>query len=173
MAGFRIGYAVLPDGVELPLAPVSGVSAPALAGALWAIEHGAEAVRRRRAHAAAERGRLEAALDDTPFHPLPPATDRMSGLAPPQRGATWPRRWPRGGSTSRPAPPGATSTTSRERRRLATDGWAAHATRLVGRGRPVRGDSTAVSLSACRRCPRRSSSASSTAIAGTPGAAIA
>ena len=71
MAGFRIGYAVLPDGVELPLAPVSGVSAPALAGALWAIEHGAEAVRRRRAHAAAQRGRLEAALDDTPFHPSP------------------------------------------------------------------------------------------------------
>jgi histidinol-phosphate aminotransferase len=71
MAGFRIGYAVLPEGAELPLAPVSGVNAPALAGALWAVESGAESVLRRRAHAAAQRARLEAALDDTPFHPSP------------------------------------------------------------------------------------------------------
>jgi histidinol-phosphate/aromatic aminotransferase/cobyric acid decarboxylase-like protein len=71
MAGFRIGYAVLPGGVELPLAPVQGVSAPALAGALWAIQHGADSVRRRRGHAAAERARLEAALAGTRFHPSP------------------------------------------------------------------------------------------------------
>ncbi|HEX6023183.1 MAG TPA: aminotransferase class I/II-fold pyridoxal phosphate-dependent enzyme, partial [Solirubrobacter sp.] len=71
MAGFRIGYAVLPEGVDLPLAPMLGVNAPALAGALWAVEHGAESVRRRRAHVAAERARLEAALGDTPFHPSP------------------------------------------------------------------------------------------------------
>ena len=71
MAGFRIGYAVLPEGVELPLAPVLGVSAPAQAGALWAVEHGAESARRRRAQAATERSRLEAALADTPFHPSP------------------------------------------------------------------------------------------------------
>jgi len=71
MAGFRIGYAVLPEAVELPLAPVLGVSAPAQAGALWAVEHGAESARRRRAQAATERSRLEAALADTPFHPSP------------------------------------------------------------------------------------------------------
>ena len=71
MAGFRIGYAVLPEGVELPLAPVLGVSAPAQAGALWAVENGAESARRRRAQAATERARLEAALADTPFHPSP------------------------------------------------------------------------------------------------------
>jgi histidinol-phosphate/aromatic aminotransferase/cobyric acid decarboxylase-like protein len=71
MAGFRIGYAVLPEDVELPLAPVLGASSPALAGALWAVQNGADSVRRRRAHAAAERARLEAALADTPFHPSP------------------------------------------------------------------------------------------------------
>jgi histidinol-phosphate aminotransferase len=71
MAGFRIGYAVLPEAVELPLAPVLGVGAPAQAGALWAVEHGAESARRRRAQAATERSRLEAALADTPFHPSP------------------------------------------------------------------------------------------------------
>ena len=59
------------EGVELPLAPVLGVGAPALAGALWAVENGAESARRRRAQAAAERARLEAALADTPFHPSP------------------------------------------------------------------------------------------------------
>jgi histidinol-phosphate/aromatic aminotransferase/cobyric acid decarboxylase-like protein len=69
MAGFRVGYAVLPSGVELPLAPVLGVGAPALAGALWAVENGAADVRRRRAAAAAERSRLEAAgLDVAPGH---------------------------------------------------------------------------------------------------------
>jgi histidinol-phosphate/aromatic aminotransferase/cobyric acid decarboxylase-like protein len=62
---------VLPAGVELPLAPVLGVSAPALAGALWAVEQGAESARRRRAQAATERARLEAALADTPYHPSP------------------------------------------------------------------------------------------------------
>ena len=71
MAGFRIGYAVLPEGVELPLAAVLGVSAPAQAGALWAVENGAESVRRRRAQAATQRARLETALADTPFHPSP------------------------------------------------------------------------------------------------------
>ena len=64
MAGFRVGYAVLPSGVELPLAPVSGVGAPALAGALWAVENGGDDVRRRRAQAATERSRLETALPD-------------------------------------------------------------------------------------------------------------
>ena len=41
MAGFRVGYAVLGTGVSLDLAPVGGVGAAAVAGALWAVEHGA------------------------------------------------------------------------------------------------------------------------------------
>ena len=40
MAGFRVGYAVVrEDGPDLR--PVLGVGAPALAGALWAVEQGA------------------------------------------------------------------------------------------------------------------------------------
>ena len=62
MAGFRIGYAVVPeDGPDLR--PVLGVGAPALAGALWAVERGAESARRRRAQADAERARLAAEFD--------------------------------------------------------------------------------------------------------------
>ena len=64
MAGFRVGYAVVGTGVELPLAPAGGVGAAAVAGALWAIENGAGSVARRREQAARERARLEDALGD-------------------------------------------------------------------------------------------------------------
>ena len=68
MAGFRIGYAVLPASApDLGLAPVLGVGAAAQAGALWAVESGAGAAVRRRAHAAGERERLAAGLAGTPF----------------------------------------------------------------------------------------------------------
>ncbi|WP_028059093.1 aminotransferase class I/II-fold pyridoxal phosphate-dependent enzyme [Candidatus Solirubrobacter pratensis] len=61
MAGFRVGYAILPEGVPAePLEPVHGVGAPALAGALWAVENGAPYVAARRAAAARERERLAA-----------------------------------------------------------------------------------------------------------------
>ncbi len=66
MAGFRIGYAVVPEGLPpARLAPVLGVGAAALAGALWATENGGELVRRRRARVATERQRLAAALEGT------------------------------------------------------------------------------------------------------------
>ncbi|HET6547635.1 MAG TPA: pyridoxal phosphate-dependent aminotransferase [Solirubrobacter sp.] len=71
MAGFRIGYAIVPERAEAPLAPVLGVAAPALAGALWAVQSGAGSVRRRRAQAAEQRARLEAALAGSSFHPAP------------------------------------------------------------------------------------------------------
>jgi histidinol-phosphate/aromatic aminotransferase/cobyric acid decarboxylase-like protein len=64
MAGFRVGYAVLPTAAELPLAPVGGVGAAAVAGALWAVQHGAGSVARRREQVARERARLEAALGE-------------------------------------------------------------------------------------------------------------
>lgn len=64
MAGFRVGYAVLGTGVELPLAPAGGVGAAAVAGALWAVEHGAPVVARRREQVARERARLVEALGD-------------------------------------------------------------------------------------------------------------
>ncbi|HEY7076019.1 MAG TPA: aminotransferase class I/II-fold pyridoxal phosphate-dependent enzyme [Solirubrobacteraceae bacterium] len=70
MAGFRIGYALLPEGADelaAALAPAGGVNAPALAGAQWAVESGAGAVARRRAVAARERERLAAALAGTPL----------------------------------------------------------------------------------------------------------
>jgi histidinol-phosphate/aromatic aminotransferase/cobyric acid decarboxylase-like protein len=60
MAGFRIGYAI----AEPDLSPVLGVGAPALAGALWAVENGAASASRRRSQAAEERERLVCALDD-------------------------------------------------------------------------------------------------------------
>jgi len=67
MAGFRIGYAVVPpDGPDL--APLLGVNAPALAGALWAVEHGASSVRRRREQAAVERARLAEEFPVSPGH---------------------------------------------------------------------------------------------------------
>jgi histidinol-phosphate aminotransferase len=59
MAGFRIGYAIVPDGGP-DLSPVLGVGTPALAGARWAVENGAEAASRRRAQADAQRARLAA-----------------------------------------------------------------------------------------------------------------
>ena len=59
MAGLRVGYAIVPEGGP-DLAPVLGVGAPALAGALWAVENGADAARRRRAQADAQRARLAA-----------------------------------------------------------------------------------------------------------------
>ena len=65
MAGFRIGYAIVPEGGP-DLTPVRGVDAPALAGALWAVENGAAAAARRRDRAAAERARLAAAFPVTP-----------------------------------------------------------------------------------------------------------
>lgn len=64
MAGFRVGYAVVGTGVELPPAPVLGVGAAAVAGALWAVEHGAPVMARRREQVARERARLVAALGD-------------------------------------------------------------------------------------------------------------
>ena len=62
MAGFRVGYAVVGTGVELPLAPVLGVGAAAVAGALWAVEKGAAGAARRREQVARERARLVSAL---------------------------------------------------------------------------------------------------------------
>ena len=62
MGGFRVGYAVLGSGVSLPLAPVGGVGAAAVAGALWAVENGAPGVARRREQVARERARLVDAL---------------------------------------------------------------------------------------------------------------
>ena len=62
MGGFRVGYAVLGSGVSLPLAPVGGVGAAAVAGALWAVENGASGVARRREQVARERARLVDAL---------------------------------------------------------------------------------------------------------------
>ena len=62
MGGFRVGYAVLGTGVSLPLAPVGGVGAAAVAGALWAVENGAPGVARRREQVARERARLVDAL---------------------------------------------------------------------------------------------------------------
>jgi histidinol-phosphate aminotransferase len=59
MAGFRVGYAIVPEGGP-DLSPVLGVGAPALAGALWAVQSGAEAARRRRLQADAQRARLAA-----------------------------------------------------------------------------------------------------------------
>ena len=82
MAGFRIGYAITPSGLDL--SPVLGVAAPSLAGALWATENGAESVRRRRAQAAAERARL-AEFSPSPGHGpyvwLPGPPDLSAALA--------------------------------------------------------------------------------------------
>ncbi len=61
MAGLRVGYA-LGENVT-----GSGVSAPAQAGALWAVTDGEAVASRRRAAAARERERLAAALEGTPF----------------------------------------------------------------------------------------------------------
>jgi histidinol-phosphate/aromatic aminotransferase/cobyric acid decarboxylase-like protein len=61
MAGFRVGYAVVPEGTPTePLTPVHGVGAAALAGALWAVEKGEASVAARRAACARERERLAA-----------------------------------------------------------------------------------------------------------------
>ena len=65
MAGLRGGYALGHD--VAALAPLAGVSAPAQAAMLWALENGDAVVARRRAAAARERERLAAALRDTPF----------------------------------------------------------------------------------------------------------
>jgi histidinol-phosphate aminotransferase len=65
MAGLRGGYALGHD--VAALAPIAGVSAPAQAAMLWALESGDGVVARRRAAAARERERLAAALRDTPF----------------------------------------------------------------------------------------------------------
>jgi histidinol-phosphate/aromatic aminotransferase/cobyric acid decarboxylase-like protein len=65
MAGFRVGYAVVPeDGPDLR--PVLGVGAPALAGALWAVEQGSASAARRRAIARRARERLAAEFDVAP-----------------------------------------------------------------------------------------------------------
>lgn len=63
MAGLRAGYALGNDVERL----VTSVSAPAQAGALWAVTEGAAIVSRRRAAVARERERLAAALSGTPF----------------------------------------------------------------------------------------------------------
>lgn len=61
MAGFRVGYAIVPAQTPTEaLTPVHGIGAAALAGALWAVEKGAASVARRRAACARERDRLAA-----------------------------------------------------------------------------------------------------------------
>jgi histidinol-phosphate aminotransferase len=65
LAGLRAGYALGHD--IAALAPVAGVSAPAQAAMLWALQDGDALVARRRAAAARERDRLAATLRDTPF----------------------------------------------------------------------------------------------------------
>jgi histidinol-phosphate/aromatic aminotransferase/cobyric acid decarboxylase-like protein len=61
MAGFRVGYAIVPEGTPTePLTPVNGVGAAALAGALWAVEKGAASVAVRRLACRRERERLSA-----------------------------------------------------------------------------------------------------------------
>ena len=66
MAGLRAGYAIGNDAALLErVGPVAGVSAPAQAAMLWAVESGAAVVARRRAAAARERERLAAALAGT------------------------------------------------------------------------------------------------------------
>ena len=65
LAGLRIGYAIVPEGGP-SLEPVLGVGAPALAAALWAVESGAEAARRRVEQADAQRARLAAEFPVAP-----------------------------------------------------------------------------------------------------------
>ena len=75
MAGFRVGYAVGPEGAEdflAHLVPVQGVNAPAQAGIAWALQDGLALVARRRKAAERERGRLAAALRGTSFS-VPPS----------------------------------------------------------------------------------------------------
>jgi histidinol-phosphate aminotransferase len=68
MAGFRAGYALGNDAALLRrIAPVAGVSAPAQAAMLWAVQSGDRVVALRRAAAARERERLAAGLRGTPF----------------------------------------------------------------------------------------------------------
>ena len=98
MAGFRVGYAVVPEGGP-DLRPVLGVGAPALAGALWAVEQ------RRRVRAPAPRAGPTRSASGWPRS----STSRRAPVPTPGCGRRWPRRWPRAGSTSRPGRPGATS----------------------------------------------------------------
>jgi histidinol-phosphate aminotransferase len=67
MAGLRVGYALAAPPLAARLAPAGSVSAPAQAGAQWALENGGAVVARRRAQAARERERLAAALAGTPL----------------------------------------------------------------------------------------------------------
>ena len=68
LAGLRAGYALANDTALLErIGPVAGVSAPAQAAMLWAVESGGAVVARRRAAAARERERLAAALAGTPL----------------------------------------------------------------------------------------------------------
>jgi histidinol-phosphate aminotransferase len=68
MAGFRAGFALADDPELLRrIAPVAGVSAPAQAAMLWAVQAGDRVVARRRAAAARERERLASGLRGTPF----------------------------------------------------------------------------------------------------------
>lgn len=68
MAGFRAGYALANDEELVDrLTPAGGVSAPAQAAMLWAVQEGDALVARRRAAAARERDRLRDALRGTPF----------------------------------------------------------------------------------------------------------
>ncbi len=97
MGGFRVGYAVLGTGVSLPLAPVGGVGAAAVAGALWAVENGAPGVARRREQVARERARLGGRAGRRGW---PTAWGRTCGWRP------RPRRSPPRGCTWRPGPHG-------------------------------------------------------------------
>ena len=97
MAGFRVGYAIVPDGTPTePLAPVYGVGAAALAGALWAVENGAARGSR------APRGGGAGSGSGWPRvrSPSRPATARTPGSRP--AACRSPRSSPRGGSSSRP-----------------------------------------------------------------------
>jgi len=77
MAGFRVGYAIVPEGTPTePLTPVHGVGAAALAGALWAVEKGAASVGARRVACARERERLASG----PF-PVAPGVGPYAWLA--------------------------------------------------------------------------------------------
>jgi histidinol-phosphate/aromatic aminotransferase/cobyric acid decarboxylase-like protein len=68
LAGLRAGFAAAGDAALLErIGPLAGVTAPAQAAMLWALESGAAIVARRRAAAARERERLAAALEGSAF----------------------------------------------------------------------------------------------------------
>ena len=110
MAGFRVGYAIVPE-------PATWCGARAgrrrrLPGAGRRAVGGRERRRRRRAAAAArparERERLAAALAGSPLA-FPAGHGPYVWLLGAHAAARWPSTWPRGASSSRPGAPGATT----------------------------------------------------------------